>query len=313
MRALSGTVLGAARPVLRIVGHPGETFTFERFCWEVEGPAVGIDGCVEGPSQWSANGTHLSLNHHEGSLRLFTRATCGQARLMVAHGLWDRLARQGAPGADIHVNDFDPDVCTTVYVLGCPDRLDDPAVERFVAAEDIIDATAGFWCPPWVDGELLAGMAWTFQPWLEARALGTPADSVGLCLVIEEVLARIEAHVSGKGGRVEAWGDYDVLTQSGGVVGLVEHGPYARMAIRRAGIRCVAAERVDPAGRRHATLAKSAPFGAPDLHCAYARLNEAERCPERDRWGGSDLVGGSPRGAGTNLTLEEIVGIVASC
>lgn len=298
-------------PLIRVIEHPGETVTFEQFCRETQGPNIAVDGFVSGPSEWSPDGPHASFNHHEGGCRLFTRATCEQARLAVAHGLWDQMGRDGVPGADVHVNDGDPDVCTTVYVLGHPERLDDMAVERLVSAEGIIDTTAAFWCPPWVDEDVLAALAWVYEPCYAARAAGRATDAAGLPELIEAVVERIEAHVDGRGGRRPAWGDFDEVGRREGVVAVVEHGPYARMALRRAGVNAIVAER--RAGhRRHVTLAKASPFCGPDLDRAYGRLNALECCAPGERWGGSDLVGGSPRRIGTALPLEEILAVVAT-
>ncbi len=299
-------------PLIRLVEHPGETVTFAEFCAQTDGPGIAVDGYVSGPSAWSKDGPHASFNHHEGGRRLFTRATCEQARLAVAHGLWDQMLHDGVPGAEVHVNDADPDVCTAVYVLGHPERLDDVAVERLVAAEGIIDTTAAFWCPPSVDADFLAALAWVYEPCFDARAAGRAADAPGLPALIEAVIERIEAHVDGRGGSRPAWGDFEERGRRGGVVAVVEHGPYARMALRRAGIHAVVAERrAGPC--RHITLAKASPFAGPDLDRAYGRLNELERCGPDQRWGGSDLVGGSPRRMGTALPLDEILAVVADC
>jgi hypothetical protein len=306
-------MIGAAiRPDVRLVEHPGETWSFPQFCVAAPAPAVALDGFVAGPSQCSPDGLHVSLNHHEGGSRLYTRATCGQARLAVAHGLWDHLAVKGVAGADIHVNDADPDVCLSVYVLAHPERLDDPAVERLVAAEDIIDTTGAFWCPPWVDETFLSELAWVFGPYHDARQTGLPTNPAGLHSLIEEMTARVGAHVDGRGGQRPASEDFDVVAMRGAVVAIVEHGPYARLALRRAGFGVVVSER-RAGDRRDITIAKASPFRGPDLAAAYERLNQAERCPPDDRWGGSDLIGGSPRRRGTMLPLDAILEIVAGC
>ncbi len=298
------------RPNLRVVDHPGEAIAFEDFCVKFDGPAIAVDGYVPGPSAWSPAGPHASFDHHGGGQRLFTRATCEQARLAVAHGLWDHMVRDGAPTADVHVNDADADVCTTVYVLAEPDRLNDAAVERLVAIEGLIDTTGGYYKPPGVTDDYLAALAWTFEPCFEARAAGGPVDAGGLPALIEAVTERIAAHVAGRGGQRPAWGDFEEVGRQGGVVAVVEHGPYARMALRRAGINAVVAERRSGA-ICHVTLAKASPYCGPDLERAYVRLNELEGCAPDQWWGGSDLVGGSPRRRGTTLALDVILGVVA--
>jgi hypothetical protein len=301
----------ATAPDVRVVAEPGRTDTFEDFCRLYPGPAVAVDGRVSGPSQWSDDGLHLCLNHHQ-PLRLFTRATCAQARLMAAHGLWDRMRVDGHPRADVHVNDGDPDVCLTVYVLANFERLDDPRLERLVIAEDLIDTTAGAWLPRWVDEVLLAEMAWVFQPYFDARAIVLPTDPAGLLALIGEVNDRISAHVEGRGGRSRVWGDFDVIARRGDVVAVRETGQHARVLMRRAGLTNIVAERTC-GGIRHMTLLKSSQCGRPDLFAAYERLNLLERCPPDDRWGGSDIVGGSPRRRGTRLPLVEVLEVVAAC
>jgi len=227
----------------------------------------------------------------------------------VAHGIWDELTTDGVPGADVHVNDADPDVCTSIYVLSHPERLADGAVERLVVAEDIIDTTAAFWCPPWIDDRYLAELAWVFAPYLTARETGLPRDEAGLRALIGEVLGRIAAHVDGRGGTSPAGGDFDVIARRGNAVAVIEHGPYARLALRRAGFMCIVAERTT-GERRDITLAKASPFRGPDLLSCYRRLNELEKCPT-DGWGGSDLVGGSPREQGTSIPLVAILEAIA--
>ena len=298
-----------AQPRIRLQVHPGQSFTFGRFC-EMKAPAIALDGCVQGPSKVSAAGPHASFNHHEGVDRLSTRATCEQVLLSVAQGLWDQMPPGGEPEADVHVNDADPDVCTALWVLDHPGLADHPAVQRLVAAEGILDTTGAYWCPPWIDENLLAELAWIFEPYHSARDEGLPNDVEGLQQLIKEVSERITAHVDGEGERRPAWGEFDVVAKLGSVTAIVESGPYARMACGRAGIQAVVAER-ESAGRRVVTLAKASPFVPVDLVEAYRCLNEIEGCPTDDQWGGSDLIGGSPRGRGTLLPLTTILEVVA--
>ena len=302
-------VTGWIRPALRVQAHPGRTFAFE-WLRAQPAPAIALDGCVRGPSRWCADGPYASMNHHEGVDRCSTRATCEQAVLLVAQGLWDTMTRDGVPCAAVHVNDCDADVCTAVWALGHPDRLDEPAVQRLIGLEGILDTTGGCFTPPWADSDILAELAWTFEPYQRRRDHGSPIDAVVMTTVIEEVGDRITALVDGRGDRRPAWGDFELVARHGPVAAVVEHGPYARIAARRAGIKTLVAER-RCGDRRVITLAKTSPFVATDLNVAYARLNRLDGCPDDDGWGGSDLVGGSPRGRGTGLPLDLILETVA--
>ncbi|MDQ3896207.1 MAG: hypothetical protein M3326_02970 [Actinomycetota bacterium] len=300
---------GWMRPALRVLPHPGRTFAFE-WLRAQPAPAIALDGCVRGPSRWCPDGPYASMNHHEGVDRGSTRATCEQAVLLVSQGLWDTMTRDGVPCADVHVNDCDADVCTAVWALGHPDRLDEPAVQRLIGLEGILDTTGGCFTPPWADSETLAELAWTFEPYQGRRDHGDPIDGVVMTAVIEEVGDRITALVDGRGDRRPAWGDFELVARRGAVAAVVEHGPYARIAARRAGIQTLVAER-RCGDRRVITLAKTSPFVTTDLNVAYARLNRLDGCPDDDGWGGSDLVGGSPRGRGTGLALDLILETVA--
>ena len=300
---------GRGRPHLRIFAHPGSTFTFD-WLRRRDAPAIALDGCVKGPSQWCPEGPYASMNHHEGVDRGSTRATCEQAVLLVAQGLWETMTRNGVPGADVHVNDCDADVCTAIWALGNPDRLDEPAVQRLILLEGILDTTGGCWTPPWADSEMLAQLAWAFEPYQGRRDHGDAIDAAGMTAVVDEVGDRITALVDGRGDRRPAWGEFELVAQRGPVAAVVEHGPYARIAARCAGIETVVAERRS-GDRRVVTIAKTSPFVSTDLNTAYDRLNDLDGCTGDDRWGGSDLVGGSPRGRGTDLPLDLILDTVA--
>ncbi len=299
------------RPSLRVEAHPGCTYAFE-WLRAQPGPAIALDGCVRGPSRWSPDGPYASMNHHEGVDRGSTRATCEQAVLMVAQGLWDTMIRDGVPRADVHVNDCDADVCTSIWVLGHPDRLHEPAVQDLINLEGILDATGGCWAPPWVDADMLAQLAWAFEPYQRRRDAGDAMDADTMTAVIDEVDERLTALVDGRGERRPAWGDFELVERRGPVAAIIEHGPYARIAARRAGIKTLVAERRS-GHRRVVTLAKTSPFVATDLTVAYVRLNDIEGCTEDDPWGGSDLVGGSPRCRGTALPLTLVLDVVAGC
>lgn len=300
---------GAGRPALRLYAHPGRSFSFE-WLRAQPAPAIALDGCVRGPTRWCPEGPYASMNHHEGVDRGSTRATCEQAVLLVAQGLWETMTRDGAPAADVHVNDCDADVCTAVWALGHPDRLDEPAVHRLIELEGILDTTGGCWTPAWADSEVLAQLAWAFEPYQGRRDHGDAIDAADMTGVIDEVGGRITALVDGRGDRRPAWGEFELVARRGPVAAVVEHGPYARLAARCAGIETVVAERRS-GDRRVITIAKTSPFVCTDLNAAYDRLNLLDGCPDEDCWGGSDLVGGSPRGRGTGLPLDLILDAVA--
>jgi hypothetical protein len=308
--AVLGFAGSLADPDVRLLVRPGHTYSFEEFC-ALPGPAIGLDGSVEGPSRRSLAGPHASFNHHECVERSSTRATCEQVMLEVGQGLWGRMQRDGRPGADIHVNDADEDVCTSLWVLSHPDRIDEALVRRLVTLEGLIDVTGGCWWPRWAEDEdLLGELAWVFAPCHDARRQGRPAEERLLREIIDEVGERVTAHVDGRGGQRPADGHFEVLARQGPVAVVREHGPYARVAARRAGLDTVICERwAGPV--RVVNIAKTSPWAGTDLVSVFQVLNEIEGCSPEDCWGGSDLVGGSPRRSGTSLPLDLVLATVA--
>ncbi|MGH9222634.1 MAG: hypothetical protein ACRD2W_02255 [Acidimicrobiales bacterium] len=300
-----------ADPDIDLIIRPGTVMTPEEFCG-LDGPAIGLDGAVSGAPFRRPGGPHASYNHHESVDRYSTRSTCEQCYLDVSQGLWLRMHRGGHPGADVYVNDADEDVCTALWVLANPRRINELAVRRLVEVEGILDVLAATWWPEWAEiDDMLAHLAWVYGPCHDARRDAQPADEESLRAIIEEVAERITAHVNGSGGRRAASTEYVPVLQRGAVAVVREYGPYARMQERLDGLETVISERW--AGTvRIVSITKTTPWSSTDLATVYRRLNELEGCPPDDQWGGSDLVGGSPRRRGTSLSLETILDVVAS-
>ena len=299
-----------ADPEIDMVVQPGKVMTPEEFC-QVEGPAIALDGAVSGPPFRDPAGPYASYNHHESVDRYSTRSSCEQAFLDVGQGLWIRMRRNGRPAADVYVNDADEDVCTALWVLANPRRINEPAVRRLVEVEGILDVLAATWCPEWaeIDG-MLAHVAWVYAPCHDARREARPADERSLRAIIEEVAARITAHVNGLGGRRAPGKEYGPVMRKGTIAVVTEHGPYARMQERLDGLETVISERwAGPV--RVVSITKTTPWSKTDLNEVYRKLNDLDACPPGDRWGGSDLVGGSPRIRGTALSLATILEVVA--
>lgn len=288
--------------------HAGRTLTFEEFRRRHPAPAIALDGYVDGPPQWDIAGPWGNLDHHDGVDRAATPATCQQAALAVRAGLWDWM-----PGrrATVHLNDCDADACLSVWLLRRPATIADPAVDALVRAEGHLDASGG--CS--ADGagpDLLEVMAWVFAPYDEWR--NDPAAATGddaQLAVVEAVAERLDLYAAGAASRRATASTYQVLHRTEHVAAVREQGPYARLGLQRDGWRCFVAER-HHGGRVVMTVGCTDPNVPVDLGAVWRDLNEAEGLdPDRgDRWGGSDLIGGSPRGAGTHLSVEEVAAVV---
>lgn len=303
----------ATRPpgIVRLLVRPRLTCTFDAFL-AVLPPAVAVDGAVAGPSRWSPT-RHVNINHHEGVDRLSSKATCEQALLLLGLGMWPWLVAGDRSVVDVFVNDADADVATTVWELRNRDRVGEPAVQRLVAVEGAVDTAGGIW-PDHVGETMRAEVAWVFAPYDDARERLLPtADADTLEAIIDEIGGRITAYADGRGGRTTPASDFEVIARQGDVAAVIEHGPMARTALRRAGVSVFVSVR-EAGGRKIVTIGALTPFVALDLRCVYERLNQLEGCGPTDRWGGSDTtIGGSPRMAGTALSVATILDVVLRC
>lgn len=120
--------------------------TWEEFKAMAEPFGVAIDGFVREPPRYDASLPLLNLNHHEGSPRLQTRATCAQALIAIRQGMFQRFRDSGgAARAIVYANDCDEDVCMTWFILKhsyLSEGIINPTLNRLVHMADM-DTTAG--------------------------------------------------------------------------------------------------------------------------------------------------------------------------
>lgn len=276
--------------------------------------AVALDGAVEGPPflERTSAGPYANFNHHERVERAATRATCEQVQVAFALGDLDAFRdARGRRQMHVLVNDDDQDVCTSTWLLAHPGRCAEPGVNRLVRVEGLLDMSAGFY-PFDADLPYLEEVMWMFTPYTRTRD-GAPKDAATMRAVIEDVHARINAHLAGRGGRLPLEGSYE-RTSGGAGWALIERerGPYARLRMRGEGITAIVSVAPRPDGRWRYSLAKSGAFVPFPLETLYAALNAAEdiHVDDQDRWGGGSTTGGSPRIRGSRLLPEQVSGIV---
>lgn len=284
----------------RIVAHPHETTTWDRFR-EVPAPAVALDGYVSGPTRSSP--THASFDHHVGVDRMATRATCEQVALSIRFGPLPLL--HDPDRLDIHVNHADEDVTLSVWLIERQERVDDPRVRRLVDAEGLLDTTGGC-CIPRSDLAFLETFAWIFEP-----CRGHPSEPDAIEVSIRQVGRRIDAYLAGEHGRVPVRSGFEVLERRRRVAAITEHGPLARTGLAGAEIDVYASLRYR-GDELHVTIGKTSPYAPYDLARAFDELSRREGI-ERDGWGGGETIGGSPRRNGTRLEPATILDVLESC
>jgi hypothetical protein len=288
-------------------------FGWEEFCATHDPYTIGLDGYVAAGSRFDPAGPRLNLDHHTEVDRLATRATCAQALLAIRQGLFECFGDGHGPRAEVCVNDCDEDVCTAWFLLTHADLTapgKSPPLDRLVSLVDVLDTTAGAYPIP-SDLSSLKELAWVFAPYHCFRRGGEldRRQPEGHSGVVAEVTSRIERHLDGRGGSYPLDGRYERLGGGPGWAMIREIGAQARIAATADGIRAYVAVRERSDGRWAYVLGRASPFVPFDVPALLRALNAAEGAGN-DRWGGSNLVGGSPRVRGSKLSPREVERII---
>jgi hypothetical protein len=289
--------------------------SWPEFCARTPEFSIALDGFVgEGPA-FDNEAPRANFNHHEGCDRLATRATCGQVLMAIRQGLFKRFRTHEGPQALVYVNDCDEDVCLTWFLLKhhhWAGQAMNPLLNRLVALEDALDSTAGAYPFP-ADLPALRELAWVFHPYRDFRLTGglDRKDGVSYQGVIDAVEARIERFLAGKGEAMPLDTRYERIGGGTGWAMVREVGAHARTGMFADGIQAYCSVRERSPGVWTYTIGRLSPFVPLDLTQLVRLFNFMERC-DKDCWGGSNTIIGSPRVAGSKLDLETISNAISA-
>lgn len=308
--------------VVDLLSNPVE---WESFITTLPAFKIALDGYVYGGPKFvlTKEGPFANFNHHEEVDRLATRATCAQVLLAIRQGLFSAFRKNNQPTAVVFVNDCDEDVCLSWWLLNnhvLAQNTINPLINKLVAMEDSMDSTGGSY-PVCSDLPFLSEMAWIFEPYRQFRSSGRlgQRNSYEYMNVIEAVGYRITAYVMGHGRSVSLDTSYSILNQGNSWHMVSEEGAHARNAMFQAGIRSFVSVSNRKEGLWTYTVGKFSQFITTfDVPKIMDALNQAE-CKKRcvgdlgsDKWGGSNIIGGSPRVSGSVLTPKEVFDTVSS-
>jgi len=295
--------------------EPRRTVTWEVFQRDHPSLSIALDGYVSGPPAFNPVGPHANFDHHLGVDRLSTRSTCMQVYYAITLGLFETFQRAGKPTAKIYINDADPDVCLSVWLLRHPQSLRDPEIlvrlQRLLSTEDAMDSTAGSYPMP-RDSADLQQMLWVFAPYFDQQFKGAIGglDAGEMCTIIEQVGERIGAFTRGLSGEVDARVGYRELGGGPGWRLVEEESPLARCTLFASGVRAFIAVRELGNDRWTYTVGRMSPFVPFPLDRLYQIFNEAEGTDATTGWGGGNTVGGSPRRGGSRLNPKQVEAII---
>ena len=293
---------------------PGKIVDREDFVKSHPPFSIALDGYVAAPPffEITPTGPYRNFNHHEMVDRTCTCATCEQCRRAVILGLYELYSWPSGPRATLWVNDCDQDVCLATWILMNPDRASEPHVQSLTYIEDLLDMSAGAF-PVSQTAGLLGEVRWVFEAYTSQRSKIGQLDAAGMRDIIDEVHKRIDKFVRGKAEKLELQGGYEVL--GGGhqwTLAEVEH-QHARQRLLENGVNA-AVELYSKSDdhywysiwRRSEYITT---FPVLEILAALSRA-EGFEVDDPTGWGGSDNVGGSPRGVGSKLPPSDVEEVV---
>ena len=281
--------------------------------------SIALDGYVKGPPRFLIQGPYANFNHHEGVARIATRSTCAQVYYYIRLGLLDTFQKNGKPHARVYINDVDQDACLSCWLLKNSEKLEglrfDNLLVQMILFEDILDASAGAY-PVQPDNPQIHRQAWVYEPYTRARADGSiyHMSKKEMQKILNAVWDRIDAAIDGRARKIELDTRYK---KSGGGPGwqmIHEEGPYARTKLFSQKIKAYVALVESRKDRYAYTIGKMSPFVMFPVERIYDALNKAEGLSSPENcWGGSAIIGGSPRKTGSRLRPKDVQEVINDC
>lgn len=297
--------------------EPGEVYSWESFKQEKPAYSIALDGFVDAPTRRDPTGPYANFDHHTGCDRIATRSTAQQIRMEINMGLFETFSEERTPKAHVYVNNPDEDVCLAWWLLNNHEQVQDhpeSRLNRLAYSVDKLDTTAGAY--PIGDTKIRRQMTWIFEPYYQERFKANLVDlqETGMRDILRNVGKRISKHLRNDGDETAIEGSYEVLGGGTDWVLTRETTPASRMAMYKDGIEAYAAlvAKNDDGSSYVYTLGRSTVWIPFDLNKIYARLNEVEDglVDNHNKWGGSRIVGGSPRRTGSQLKPHELETII---
>ena len=305
--------------MIRFYLEPRTVITWEDFINSKPNFSIALDGYVKGPPRFSIQGPYANFNHHEGVARIATRSTCAQVYFYICLGLLDTFQKQGEPLANVYINDVDQDVCLSCWLLNNSDKLMGLRVDNFlfqlIMFEDILDASAGAY-PVNPKRPIIRKQAWIYEPYTNARADGSiyHMSKNKMENILWSVCDRIDSAISGHSVEIDLDTSFETIGGGASWQLIFERGPYARTKLFSEGIKAYVALVESSGGSYSYTIGKMSPFVNFPIDRIYKALNKAENLSSQENcWGGSPIIGGSPRKTGSQLSHGKVEKVINDC
>ena len=281
-----------------------------------------LDGAAQGAPFMAPDKAIYNLDHHEGCVRAFTLATCEQSMVLIRKRL-DLRRRDWT----VYANDADLDTVLAIWVLLNHLRLmhENPEmcaeIMPLLRLEGVIDALGVEMqdlcaLPEAQLAKARGQMDKLLAPERKLKAQGK-WDGVDLSVFLAGQLRAIDRLVyppellAGAAPEVEEIARTELREGSIAVVCRSDLGVYeAERELRRLHGDRLGLFALQKGSGTYTLRQVDASLPTP-LDEIYAQLNLVDPgsggCAASNRWGGSDEIGGSPRGAGTRMNPQQIL------
>ena len=269
--------------------------------------SIALDGYVQGPAIDVEN-KRFSFDHHDGCVRLLTRATCQQVMDALLLGL-------DPTGYAIYINDVDGDTALAIWLLKNPSRVTEESVRRLVETVGTVDAHGPAYptMEPKLADAFFQGAMKPVSDLQRAKKYGE-ANLDDLLATCVENIDRLVAGTLEWTPRPEKERSFEVThTGNGWVMAksddsifdlLYANGHTKAIAYQVLGDGSI----VYTVGKK-SELVTGFPVGPPSKSGTILNaLNEREK-----GWGGGSTIGGAPRnadGSRSRLTPDEVFSLV---
>jgi hypothetical protein len=280
--------------------------------------SIFLDGYAQGEPFLDVQRRVYNLDHHEGCVRSFTLATCEQVLILLLKGLDLEVGRW-----TVYANEPDLDTVLAIWLLLNHRRLGerDGRIRRRIMPlarlQGVIDAHglemqefSGF--PEPLRREMLERIERLRQPELELKQTGEWSSTDGVDFVVSVLHLLDEMMYSPRD--FEGMVQVDEITRIALTDGRLAVACRSDLGIYEVEeyLRDIHGDRLGliilETGDGRYTVRQSDPFLPVGLHQFYDRLNLLDPAVVGEsRWGGSEEIGGSPRGAGSHLGLPTIM------
>jgi hypothetical protein len=305
--------------MIRVYLEPRVVIKWQDFINSKPRFSIALDGYVKGPPRFLIQGPYANFNHHEGVARIATRSTCAQVYYYIRLGLLDTFQKNGEPNARVYINDVDQDVCLSCWLLKNSAKLEglrfDNVLVQLILFEDILDASAGAY-PINPDNPQIRRQAWIYEPYTQARTDGSiySMSKKEMKDILRSVCARIDAAIDGRSAEIDLDTRFEKIGGGPGWHLINEKGPYARTKLFSKKIKAYVALVENKEDTYAYTIGKMSPFVMFPLERIYGALNKAEGLSSQENcWGGSAIIGGSPRKTGSRLSPGKVQKVINAC